>query len=129
MEQRPRVLDPEISDGLASAHYAALCAFIRRYVPTQEDVEDLSQQALLRACARVSTYRGRSSFQTWLFSIARRLITDYYRDPDYAHRVKLHQIGRQTETLAITESSVATICVMLDNAYGPGSPALWKSIA
>lgn len=42
------------------------------------DAQDVAQQALLQAWAKLDTFRG-GDFRAWLFTIARRLVIDSYR--------------------------------------------------
>lgn len=41
--------------------------------------EDLTQETYLRALRTIHRFEGRSSFRTWLFTIARRVVTDEIR--------------------------------------------------
>src|ERR1700761_5483083 len=43
------------------------------------DVEDLTQETLLRALRSLPEFAGRSSARTWLFAIARRVAADHVR--------------------------------------------------
>ena len=44
-----------------------------------EAVEDVTQQVFIGAMKGIRHYRERSSFRTWILSIARHKIVDYYR--------------------------------------------------
>jgi len=48
-------------------------------VANAEDAEDLVQETFLSALEAVSEFRGDSAVRSWLFSILRRKIIDYYR--------------------------------------------------
>lgn len=48
-------------------------------VASEEDAEDLVQETFLSALGAASDFRGQASVRTWLFSILRRKIIDYYR--------------------------------------------------
>lgn len=52
---------------------------LRRLVGHPDEVDDLSQQALLRAHEKLSTFRGDSSPGTWLCAIGTRLAIDHLR--------------------------------------------------
>jgi RNA polymerase sigma-70 factor (ECF subfamily) len=52
--------------------------FVSQRVANRADAADLSQEALLIACAKLATFRG-DNLNAWLFAIARNLIIDYYR--------------------------------------------------
>jgi RNA polymerase sigma-70 factor (ECF subfamily) len=44
-----------------------------------EEVEDLVQDTMLRAFRRIETFRGGSSFRTWLMTIGSNLLKDSWR--------------------------------------------------
>jgi RNA polymerase sigma factor (sigma-70 family) len=52
--------------------------FVSQRVANRADAADISQEALLIACAKLATFRG-DNLNAWLFAIARNLIIDYYR--------------------------------------------------
>ena len=56
-----------------------LLAAARRSVARQEDAEDLVQETWISALRTHSKFEGRSSLKTWLMSILRRRVADYYR--------------------------------------------------
>jgi RNA polymerase sigma-70 factor (ECF subfamily) len=52
--------------------------FVSQRVANRADAADISQEALLVACAKLGSFRG-DNLNAWLFAIARNLIIDYYR--------------------------------------------------
>jgi RNA polymerase sigma factor (sigma-70 family) len=52
--------------------------FVSQRVANRADAADISQEALLVACAKLGSFRG-DNLNGWLFAIARNLIIDYYR--------------------------------------------------
>jgi RNA polymerase sigma factor (sigma-70 family) len=52
--------------------------FVSQRVANRADAADISQEALLIACAKLATFRG-DNLHAWLYAIARNLIIDYYR--------------------------------------------------
>jgi RNA polymerase sigma factor (sigma-70 family) len=52
--------------------------FVSQRVANRADAADISQETLLTACAKLSTFRG-ENLHAWLYTIARNLIIDYYR--------------------------------------------------
>lgn len=57
---------------LLALHRHALVARCQHYLRDREDAEDAAQEAQLRAFRAISSFRGDSSFRTWLFAIADR---------------------------------------------------------
>lgn len=66
----------------------SLRGFVARRVANRADAQDLAQQALLLACARIATFRGQN-LRGWLFTIARHLIVDHYRKTGLSRFVEL----------------------------------------
>lgn len=73
-EQRliARILDGHTEDfGYFLNRYGGeVFAIVSRLVPRQEDVEELVQDAFVRAYNKLDTFVGRSSFSTWICRIA-----------------------------------------------------------
>lgn len=55
---------------LADRYGRAVHALVYRIVGNPEDAEEVTQEVLLKAFARLADFRGRSSFATWLHRIA-----------------------------------------------------------
>lgn len=41
--------------------------------------EEIAQDVMYKMAVNLATYKGKSSFKTWLFTIGRRVVIDYYR--------------------------------------------------
>ena len=59
-------------------HFASIQRFFRNKV-FADDIEDLVQQTFLGCLESIESFRGDSSFRTYLFSIAKRRLYDYFR--------------------------------------------------
>lgn len=66
-------------DRVFGAHVPKLRGVLRRMVGHPDDVDDLAQQALLKAYEGVGGFRGDSSPSTWLCAIGARLAVDHLR--------------------------------------------------
>lgn len=62
--------DTDAFEVLALRHRRIVMAMMRRMTGSLEEAEDLTQQALMKAFAKIATFGGRCSFSTWLVSIA-----------------------------------------------------------
>ena len=60
-------------------HIELVFRYIRRRVPTSEIAEDVTSETFLAVVTGLRSFRGSSTFRTWVFSIARRRIADYWR--------------------------------------------------
>ena len=68
--------------GAATKFYKTFAPKLRRYLSTklpEEEVEEVLQDTFLSAFDSLSLYRGESSVSTWLTSIARHEVADFYR--------------------------------------------------
>jgi RNA polymerase sigma-70 factor (ECF subfamily) len=73
-------------------------------VGDQQTAEDLTSEVFLRMIEKISSYRDQStSFQAWLFQIARNLSIDYYR------KMKVHDESSLTEDFPATGEQPAEI--------------------
>jgi len=71
--------DDRAFDELLRRHTDALYRFVRRYVESDADAEDLTQEAFVRAYFGVRDFGSRAKFLTWLFRIAHNLCIDFLR--------------------------------------------------
>jgi RNA polymerase sigma-70 factor, ECF subfamily len=79
---------------------------VARYVASlggRETLDEVVQDAFVRAFGSLESFRGDSSFRTWLFTIARRLVLDRRR----ARR-------RQRDTVDLQDGDLATEYSALD---------------
>lgn len=56
-----------------------LTLFVNEYVHNIDDAEELMLDAFAAVAAKTSRFRGKSSFKTWLYAIARNLAADRLR--------------------------------------------------
>ena len=81
-------------EDLARELAAPMTRYLARYVGDQKVAEDLWQETLLRVHRGASSFAGRSSIKTWVFSIATRVAADYLRRPGHdAHIVELAEVA------------------------------------
>jgi RNA polymerase sigma-70 factor, ECF subfamily len=99
--QRAMKGDKRAYDMLITSHKAYLQSFVCHRVNSKEDAADICQETLLRAYLKLFTFRGSSTFRTWLLSIANQAIKDHYRMRDryQAKRVALTDINEETSLL------------------------------
>jgi RNA polymerase sigma-70 factor, ECF subfamily len=69
--------------GAATKFYRTYATRVRSYLltrlPSEQDAEDILQDTFLSAFDSLLLYRGESSLSTWLLSIARHEVADFYR--------------------------------------------------
>jgi RNA polymerase sigma-70 factor (ECF subfamily) len=64
---------------LYERHRTRVFTFLLRLVRDRAAAEDLLQEVFLRVYRARAEYTGRTRFQAWLFTIARRLLVDHLR--------------------------------------------------
>lgn len=64
---------------LYDRHHRAVFNFLLRSLGDRRTAEDLLQETFLRVFAHRGGYRPTAAFRTWLFTIARNLVTDQFR--------------------------------------------------
>ena len=76
-----RILDGHAGDfGYFLERYGPeVFAIVSRLVPRQEDAEELTQDAFVRAFNRLETFVGHSSFSTWICRIAYNTAVSWLR--------------------------------------------------
>ena len=65
---------------LSEPYIPMLYNYIRINVSQKEDIEDILQNVMLAVWQSLDRYSAQSSFKTWLFSIAKHKISDFYRE-------------------------------------------------
>ena len=69
--------------GAATEFYKTYASSVKRYLilklPSKEDAEEITQDVFISALNSLSLYRGEASVKSWLLSIARHEVADFYR--------------------------------------------------
>ncbi|MCB0749058.1 MAG: RNA polymerase sigma factor [Ignavibacteriae bacterium] len=65
---------------LYEVNFNSLYRFIRFKVNTNEDAEDICSESFIRAFSNIKKFREKSSFKTYVYTIAKNLIIDYYKE-------------------------------------------------
>jgi RNA polymerase sigma-70 factor (ECF subfamily) len=76
--ERWKAGDSRAATSLVGRHADALARFAASS-GEREEIEELVQDTFVRAFASIDSFRGESSFRTWLFTIERRLMLDRRR--------------------------------------------------
>ena len=99
---RWRAGDERAASALVERHALALARFASS-LGVRDDVEELVHDTFVRAFQSLDGFRGASSFRTWLFTIARRLLLDRRRSEQ-----------RRRDRVELQEGDVATEYDALD---------------
>lgn len=94
--------DERAATALVARHAQALARFASS-LGERDDVEELVQDTFVRAFQALDSFRGESTFRTWLFTIERRLLLDRRR-----------AAKRSRSRVAVTDTDAATEYDALD---------------
>jgi RNA polymerase sigma-70 factor, ECF subfamily len=65
--------------GIYKEFHQALLSFIRSKVRSAEDAEDILQNVFIKISGNVNTLSAKEKLRSWIFTITRNAIIDYYR--------------------------------------------------
>jgi RNA polymerase sigma-70 factor (ECF subfamily) len=78
--ERFRAGDRSAFDILVRSHQKGVWRMVRRYIKSDADAADVTQQAFVRAFKGLASFRGASSVKSWLFRIAINCSLSWIRD-------------------------------------------------
>jgi RNA polymerase sigma-70 factor (ECF subfamily) len=122
----------EAFDVLFRRHFQRLVSFFYRSIHDEEASKDLAQEVFLKIFRAAEKYEERAKFTTWLFTIARNTLLNYFRDSKkmdhtvngtikeeslYEHRIERYpstlpdpsEIAQARELGKIVEEAVETL--------------------
>ena len=70
----------EAFDVLFRRHFQRLVSFFYRSINDEESAKELAQEVFLRVFRASATFEERAKFTTWMFTIARNSLINYFRD-------------------------------------------------
>jgi RNA polymerase sigma-70 factor (ECF subfamily) len=76
--QRIKNGDHSAYDDMVSRHWDRIFARVHNLLKNQQDAEEVTQDAFIRAHRGLETFRGEASFSTWLYQIATNLAHNRY---------------------------------------------------
>jgi RNA polymerase sigma-70 factor (ECF subfamily) len=96
--------DREAFDELVRRHQAAIVGLARVLAGRTEEPEDLAQEVFVRAWKSLSTFRGDSSFRTWLHHVAVNVVRSHHSKRSTLMRMIKPATDDDPEPVADTES-------------------------
>jgi RNA polymerase sigma-70 factor (ECF subfamily) len=94
--QRAQAADAEAFAELAGRYERRIYSLALHYSHDQQDAEDLSQEAWMRAFRAINTFKGESSFYTWIRRITINCFLNRERAPFARLRSMLHQANQDS---------------------------------
>jgi RNA polymerase sigma-70 factor (ECF subfamily) len=86
-------------DSLVVRHRQLVLSIARRLMGNSEKADDIVQQTFLKAFTKLSTFQFRSSFSTWLISIARNEAIMWHRSAQRWREVSMVHVTSTGETI------------------------------
>lgn len=84
--------DQDAFDSLVVLFMPRIYRLCFKLVGQQQDAEDCTQEAFLKAYRSLASYRSQSSFYTWLYRIAQNVCHDHFRSRHHKMTLSLDQI-------------------------------------
>lgn len=107
--------DQRAATTLVARHAASLARFAVSF-GEHDDIDELVQDTFVRAFAAIDSFRGESSFRTWLFTIERRLLLDRQRSAKRNRAVEIREDSAATEFDALDDLVAAESAVKVRRA-------------
>ena len=86
-------------DALVVRYRQLVLNFVRRLMQNSDKAEDVVQETFMKAFAKLSTFQFRSSFSTWLLSIARNEAMMSHRNARRWREVPIFRVTSTGETI------------------------------
>lgn len=71
--------DAQAFRDLLDCHYMTVYRMAFRFCGTRHDAEDVTQMACMKLAAQIQTFKGQSSFTTWLYTVVLNTARDWQR--------------------------------------------------
>jgi RNA polymerase sigma-70 factor (ECF subfamily) len=119
-------------DALVRRHEGRLFNFLCQKTGDRRDAEDLAQKTFITVYRKIELYDPKHRFETWLYTITRRLTIDHYRHN--SRRPDLHgdddlpegvETGTPSEALAVAEEKDALWRTIREQVNDNQFTALW----
>ena len=102
--QRAQRGDLRAFDLLVLKYQGRIGALVSRYITDPSEVEDVTQEAFIKAYQAIDKFRGDSAFYTWLYRIAANAAKNHLvsrrRRPGADATIEDAELGQQAELLA-----------------------------
>jgi RNA polymerase sigma-70 factor (ECF subfamily) len=109
-------------EALVERHIPQIRRFARAFAASDEDADDLAQEALIKVYKAIGDYRHESEFSTWVFAITRNSFLDFLKS-----RAGRPQAGQGALGDAIDRAGTAGADELLQREQE--RRRLWRAIA
>lgn len=84
--------DNESFREIVDEYYDMLTLYINTYVKNPDVAENLAEDTFVKLVTKKPKFKGKSSFKTWLYSIARNMALDYLKSLTKAQLMQIEEI-------------------------------------
>lgn len=77
--KRLKLGEEKAVDEWFTVYHGRILAFIKKKISSDKDAEELAQETFVNCLKHLPLFRGKSSIFTWMCSIAKHEMADYYR--------------------------------------------------
>jgi RNA polymerase sigma-70 factor (ECF subfamily) len=99
--------DPQTISRVVRQHLTRVRSMISQMVPRHADVDELTQEAFLRAIRGIAGFRGESRFSTWLYRIAMNTTHTFLRRQGRLQRASEELLADHADCRASTPDRLA----------------------
>lgn len=103
--EKAKEKDPNAISELYDQNIKTIYRFVLYKTNHKEIAEDLTSEVFVRAFEKIATFKGNSSFKTWLYVIAKNLIIEWYRNKEKTTELIYEPDGTQSLEAEIDEES------------------------
>lgn len=94
-----------------SLYYPLLLGVAKTKVGCFKDAQDIVQETMINALRQIQLFREESSLKTWMLSILRHEVADYYRKKYAKKALKLVPLGEHLLSRSISDSFEVQLAV------------------
>ncbi len=81
LAQRAVQDEPLARRALLDRYLPLIYSVCRRMNVAPQEVDDVCQEAVIKVLQQLASFRGESKLSTWIFTLTRRTVLDYFRSP------------------------------------------------
>ena len=97
--------DEKALESLTKRHEPFIYNLAWKYTNDQEEAKDLTQEALLKIITKLSTFKGESSFKTWVYRIVVNIFLETKRRPMESRWESFDDFSNQLNSIPSPELS------------------------
>jgi RNA polymerase sigma-70 factor (ECF subfamily) len=101
--------DERAFEALVRRHEPSVRRLVARYVRNEADTKDVAQEAFTRAFQALTSFRGDSTFRTWLYRIAVNVALDHVRGNPKRETFPIEDVTTFTHSLQTSRLVAAEV--------------------